>query len=177
MGDVIVSGAALAVIVPLVISLAGVVSLLFKLLLLAKDDRMKDIKSERDSYKEIAEEAVAKMEKVANERLKLAGQPHFTPLAPVVPEHNSPTTEAQQEAADLQTMRARLVASDLILGFPARKAAPPTGREKADGGAEHVIDREAAIQAIRDLPEVEGVPFPLPERAGGPGPEGKTEAP
>jgi len=44
-------------------------------------------------------------------------------LAPVIPEHNSPTTPAQQFAADSESIKARLLAARLVLETD--KSLPP----------------------------------------------------
>lgn len=104
----------------LLTALASAVAVLFKLVISGKDQQIKDAQSERDSYKEISLEAVDRIEKVAHkEKITV---PY---VAPVVPEHSSPTTSKQQDSANLQTLRARLVAATLQLGQPPREASPP----------------------------------------------------
>jgi hypothetical protein len=71
------------------------------------------------SYRQMANDAVSKLEIAAARDRATRGDAPYVPLAPVVPEHNSPVSPGQQEAADVQTMRARLVAASLDLGFAA----------------------------------------------------------
>lgn len=81
--------------------------------------RIKALDEQRKSYKEIAEEAV----KVAEAKLedKLPKK-----LAPVVPEHASPTSKEQEETAELATLRQRVTAVTLAADMPPREhsAAP-----------------------------------------------------
>lgn len=102
----------------------GALVVIFRLLMTAKDTRIQQLEAEVLSYKEIAKEAVGGMEAVADRHAKALGKQRVAPLAPVVPEHSSPTTMAQQAIAELQTTRARLVAATLELGLPARTASP-----------------------------------------------------
>jgi hypothetical protein len=92
--------------------------------------RLKDKEDASKSYKEIAAEAVAALEKKAEERL---GSALPAKIAPVVPEHSSPVSVAQQEAADLQTLRARVTAATLALGLPARTSTPPVAALEPHG--------------------------------------------
>ena len=91
------------------------------------DAQLDDLRSQRDSYRNMAEEAVKNIEELVNaDRLK-KGKPPFDKLAPIVAEHSSPTTEAARDTADVGTMRARLVAANLAMGIEAEK-------EQADEG-------------------------------------------
>jgi hypothetical protein len=83
----------------------------------AIERRADDATADQASYRQIAEEAVANLETMTNATRAAEGQPSLTVLAPVVPEHQSPTTPRQQAAADVATMRARLVAASLGLGI------------------------------------------------------------
>lgn len=80
----------------------------------------KTAESKAKSYEEIGTEAVGHLESLAPKK----AQKPVKPLARVVPEHNSPTSMSQKDVADLQTLRARLVAATLELGLPPRQAAP-----------------------------------------------------
>jgi hypothetical protein len=132
--DVTFTDQGMIVIGGLVSALTGAVVFMFRQLNEANDQRLRDRTSERDSYKEIANEAMAALERRVNENLHTAGKQPFTAIAPVVPEHNSPVSEKQQQTADLQTLRARLTAATLALGMPARESGVP---ETAAQAAEH----------------------------------------
>jgi hypothetical protein len=80
--------------------------------------KLNEMESQRNSYKEIGEEAVKSLVSHAESNTKL---PLVLPLVPVVPEHNSPTSVIQQETAHIQTLRASLTAANLALGLPARE--------------------------------------------------------
>jgi hypothetical protein len=81
-------------------------------------------RSRAQSFREISHEAVAAVETVAKMTSVNPDVPLVPAIAAVVPEHNSPTTVKQVEDAELQTLRARLVAATLATGLPARKSAP-----------------------------------------------------
>jgi hypothetical protein len=83
--------------------------------------RAADETADSVAYRQIADEAVANLEASINQTREERGEPPLATLAPVVPEHSSPTTAHQREAADLATLRARLVASTLALGLPPRE--------------------------------------------------------
>jgi len=125
LADVAFSTEGLVIVSGLLTALAGAVALLFRQLIASKDAELKAANSRADSYYEMAEEAIANLESAVNEKRALQGLP-VSPVVPaVIAEHNSPTTLAQQRTADLQTMRARLVAATAALGLPAREAAAP----------------------------------------------------
>jgi len=122
--DISLSTEAVVVIGALGSLLVAAVYKLHSQLMQSKDDQVKSMQSQRDSYREMADEAIKNLETIRSERQIGTGMPSPSIVAAVVPEHNSPTTQTQQDSADLQTMRARLVAATLSLGLPARKAAP-----------------------------------------------------
>lgn len=122
----------------LMTALAGAVAVVFKLLIKSKDDqlamaaaaaekRLRDEESQKKSYKEIAEEAVAMAELRVNRERGAAGRSAAKTVAPVVPEHSSPVSQEQQKTADLQTLRARVTAAGLDLKLPPREPGPPEG--------------------------------------------------
>lgn len=67
---------------------------------------------------DVAASAVKGLEDVAAAQLAKEGKEPFTPIAPVKPEHHSPSTEDQQEQAKYQTLLARVVAVRLLLELP-----------------------------------------------------------
>ncbi len=148
LGDVSFTTEGIVVIGGLLGALVTAVVFLFKLYDKSKDRQINDLISERNSYREMAAEAVAAVESNVNELRTLRGQPRFVPIAPVVPEHNSPVTPAQQDTADLQTIRARLTAATLALGLPAREAGQPVTE----------VIPEPAVK-----PEAAEAPSPIPE--------------
>jgi hypothetical protein len=66
----------------------------------------------------VAASAVKGLEDVANAQLAKEGKEPFTPLAPVRPEHHSPTTDVQRNQGMYQTLMARVVAARLLLDLP-----------------------------------------------------------
>ncbi len=64
-------------------------------------------------WKAIAQGAVLALEQTVNRYRLYAGDTPLQPIAPVVPEHNSPISQFQQETAVMATWRARLVAAEL----------------------------------------------------------------
>lgn len=109
------------------------------------------------TYKEMTSRAIGSLEVKANEILTGRGESPFTPLAAVVPRHNSPVTQRQQDDADLQTLKARAAAASLVLGIPVvdEPPEPPTVLDKLGlKGAPAVIaavrETEAAIGVADD---------------------------
>jgi len=105
--------------------LVSAIGALFWLVIARYDALIKELQSRGDSYKEMAEEAIANLEKAVNNARRKRGDKDFEVVAPIVPEHSSPTTKHQQSTADIGTMRARLVEATKVLDLPAREAAPP----------------------------------------------------
>lgn len=146
----------LLVIGSIVTALAGAIGLLFKTLMKAKDDQnaqiieaMKvqseqllkdkeilyaDLKRERDSFRSMTVSAVANLEIVANLIRRERGLAPLEKVAPVVPESNSPPTAQQIIAAEIATLRARIVAACLAVDFP------PQVLETASGEISSIID-------------------------------------
>lgn len=84
----------------------------------AEERRESDSSSDRESFRQMADAAIANLEDAANEVRAARGEPPLPVVAPVIPEHSSPTTERQQATAAVATMRSRLVAASLALGIP-----------------------------------------------------------
>ncbi len=74
---------------------------------------MMELERQRDSYKGMADRAILRLEQEVADRRAREGFPAVVPVAPVLPEHQSPVTANQQETADMATLRARLVAAEL----------------------------------------------------------------
>lgn len=102
---------------PLVMMLVGgvcaAVPALFLALMKAHASALADLTDQRNTYKAIADRAVARLEEEATERHRREGAVPSLVIAPVLPEHASPVTPRQQETADIATLRARLVAAEL----------------------------------------------------------------
>lgn len=98
-----------------------------------QESRIKDLEGQKKSYKEMAEEAIEVSEREVNAKRSSEGKKPFPPIANVVAEHHSPVTIEQQEAADLQTARARITAVKVALDLPPRQAGEPeTDEQRAD---------------------------------------------
>jgi len=127
--DVNFTAEGLAVIALLTGSLVTAVLGLHRLLIAAKDERIKDAESQRDIYLGMLREAIAIVESMAQTRARESGLKVPDPLAPVIPEHSSPASARQRQTAEMATLRARLVAASLLLGLPPRgdgdQAPPP----------------------------------------------------
>lgn len=200
-GDVSLSTEAVIIITGLVSTLGGAIYVIFNLLMKAHDARIADqqtqselrlkeqatqydkrleeVDSQRKSYKEIAEEAVAAVEKTAREVFQTAGKRPVLSLAPVVPEHSSPVTPEQQETAELQTMRARVTAATLALGLPAREPGEPALDKEAEvvrkatevaviaaevaGKAAEVVEKLTSVEGAGAVPPAPSSVVPLPE--------------
>jgi hypothetical protein len=117
--DIIFSTEALGVVGTLVAALSGVISYLFHHISKSNSREIRALTSERESYKGIARDALKHLESLINRDLAAKGAPPLILIAPVIPEHQSPSTPDQQEVAQLATLRARLVAAQLSLGVEA----------------------------------------------------------
>jgi len=91
--------------------------------------RASDAAADRESYRQIANEAVANLEAAARLARETRGEPPLPALAAVIPEHQSLTTAQQRDVADAATIRARLVAATLGLGLPPREPSEEAGRD------------------------------------------------
>lgn len=125
LADVSFSTEALTIIGTMGAGMIAAITMLFKLLMASKDKALVDMTSARDSFKEIADESVTSVESIVNRMRAEKGEEEFKPMKAIVPEHASPIKQSQQDTADLQTMRARLVAATLNLHLPAREASRP----------------------------------------------------
>lgn len=101
--------------VAIVGSLASVVVWGVKGWMRERDDRLSEMKTQRDDYKRIAVSTVEVAEQVVLRQLAKRGIPAADALIPVKPEHNSPTTEKQKEQAEFATIQARRAAVDVAL--------------------------------------------------------------
>lgn len=90
-----------------------------------RDARIASLERRGDSLKQITEEALATVEEMAKQKAAAEGKVIATPLVPVIPERNSPVTKEEIEAAELATVRGRMVAASVALGLPAREPGVP----------------------------------------------------
>lgn len=133
--DVTFSTEGLVIIGALLTALVGAIGIVFRLLQSSHDARIRDKDDQIRSYRGIAVEAVAVAESYVNVARIAKGKPPTTILAPVIPEHNSPPTDAQQATADLASLRARLTKAVLDSELPPRTAGYPIpGPEATTGG-------------------------------------------
>src|ERR1700684_4380576 len=120
LADIVFTNEGAIAIAGLLATLAGAGGVVFKLLIKNYDQQMADLKSQRDSYRQMNDESVRALESVVNAKRAASGKLPFAPLAAVVPEHSSPVTEKQQTVADIATVRAKLTAAKMELGLPPR---------------------------------------------------------
>lgn len=97
-------------------TLALAVGFLLKNWIKEKEERLLEMKTQRDDYKRVAGSTVEAYEQLILRQLSKRGIAAAELVAPVVPEHHSPTTEKQQEQAEFATIQARRVAADVALG-------------------------------------------------------------
>lgn len=114
------------------------------------DAQITDLKDQRKSYQEIADESTRALEYKVNELRGKKGKPPTLKVAPIVPEHSSPVSETQQATADLQTIRARLTAAVLELGLPARKASPTQQDLLVAEISEDLVARQERVADIQE---------------------------
>lgn len=113
--DVTFSTSGIVIITGLLGAIAAALTAVSKLLLAAKDEQIKELREQRDSFKKVADRAVSALESEAERRQIARGESPIPMIAPVVREHNSPPTERQRIAADFETLNARQVAAKLAI--------------------------------------------------------------
>jgi hypothetical protein len=115
----------------------------------AEAHRDADVLADRDSYRQMAEEAIGRLEQAVKDGVP-SGQVVLPVLVPVVPEHSSPATPEQLAVAGRQTMRARLVAAAVSAGQqPRENPSEPPVPDPMESVDVATIQPEA-IQAITD---------------------------
>jgi hypothetical protein len=167
MGDVTFSSGAIVLVTGIAGVLAAAIRYVFSLSIRAKDDQysaviaakdaqyaavlaVKDaqfasVMRDRDAYRTLGNQAVQAIESTVNVERNKQGKPPFDQVAPVVPEHHSPVTQEQQDAADFATTRARLTAATLNLGMPVLEAPPPVA-----GGPVSVHEAPAPAEPVAE---------------------------
>jgi predicted RecB family endonuclease len=114
---------------------ATVIGTLFKLLISSKDNEMKALRTEKEravlelqginkTYRELAIEAVKSAEDMANFMRVKEGKEPLVSVLPVLPETHSAPSLAQIEAAEIQTMRAKMAALKRATGQEPRILKP-----------------------------------------------------
>jgi hypothetical protein len=150
--DITLSTEAVVTIGALLATLGGVVAFLFRMLIAAKDADLADMKEQRDGYKKLAASAAASMEDAAVRRQQAQGATPVPMVAPVAAQHNSPTSEKQQEAADFATLQARVVAAQLVIDAPIPAPLTPTIAQQKLGEIQVKADeiKHAAEELVPD---------------------------
>lgn len=115
LSDVTLSTEAIVMIGALLSALTVSISVLFRMLIAAKDAQLQEEKAHRQAYQDVAEEAVSILSDRVAAHLLETGQDPVTEVAPVIPEHSSPVTKKQADTALFATLRARLTAAKLAL--------------------------------------------------------------
>jgi len=143
LADLTISTEMMVVVSGVVVALVGGISFLFTMLMTNRsselaatkehfEKELANLKSDRDSWREMAEELGVNIEKAVNRHRAAKGLEPFVAMEPIVPEHSSPVSAQQQQTADIGTMRARLVAATKELGLEPRESAPPVAEEKKE---------------------------------------------
>ena len=114
------SAEGLVVIAALMGALAAALVAVFKLYDASRQAQIEDMRQQREGYRKGYERTVALLEAAAQKQVRARGGTPIPKLAPVLPEHGSPVSEAQQAAADLGTLKAREAVAALILGGDSR---------------------------------------------------------
>jgi hypothetical protein len=140
LADVTFSTEGIAVISVLLVALSGTVTYLFRQLL-------SELREQRDSYKKLAVSATVVLEEAAVRHQKQHGIQPIPLIPPVVPQHNSPTSPKQREAADFATLQARTVAATVAIQLKPPEP-PPAGSEEAK-----VVEIQTKAQEIKDTAE------------------------
>jgi hypothetical protein len=114
----------IGIISTLITVLSGACYTVFHLLMKSKDDYADFLKSQIVGYQQMITELTTAAESDVNRKLSEKGLPTVKPLADVVPEHNSPTTDQARMVAEMQSHRARVTAITLAFGLPPRTESP-----------------------------------------------------
>jgi hypothetical protein len=136
---------ALLVTAAVVAPLGTAVVFLFKLYASIMKDQLAEMREQRDSFKKGYERAVESLEAEAAKKKQLMGEAVIPVVPQGSPEHNSPTNERQQFASDIESLKARDVAANLILKGVADDTEP--------GKVEIVKVSPEAAKAIADAAE------------------------
>ena len=78
--------------------------------------RTEDMRERAINWERLGKQSAILLENRVNDERAARGEPPFPVVAAVKPEHQSPPTEDQRAAADLQTWKARVVRAALELG-------------------------------------------------------------
>ena len=85
-----------------------------------KDQQRKDTEDYLQTSRNLLKDATERLLHVATLYADLMGKEPPKIVAPVVPEHSSPTTPFWELVAELATQRAVITAVDLTIGYPPR---------------------------------------------------------
>lgn len=156
-------GIATAIVGSVTIALGAI----FKLFINSNEARMAEqraqlasMTADRDNWKQVGSEAVGNLRKAANAKRIREGKDPYEDLADVVPEHNSPVTEAQKQTAELATVRAALVAATKDLDLPPREMSISDQAVEVVVKAQVVVDK---LEALKDALQPEDVAKQLEE--------------
>lgn len=138
--DVHFGAGELAVISTMLLAVTGALTAIFKLLMAAKDTALADAKATAENYKSVANDAVRIMQAALVKQKEAEGKIGVKQLAPVLPEHQSPVTEAELATANQATLRAAVTAAALELGLPPRSTPPDVLPEDTRPDSEKVRD-------------------------------------
>jgi len=99
----------------ILLAVVGALGTVFKLLITAKEAQINEWKERYNTAQKIADQAVAMCEVLAQ---RYGAGVQVPLLAPVIPSHNSPVSEAQKFAAESEALKARLAAAMLAVSKP-----------------------------------------------------------
>lgn len=113
---------ALLVATPLLTALAAALAFVFKLYAKSQSDQLAEMREQRDSFRKGYERSVESLEAEATKRKQATGEVVIPVVRQTKAESNSPTTERQQFASDIESLKAREEAAKLAL----TELPPPT---------------------------------------------------
>ena len=157
------TGTMLAYAIVLLGGAGTVIGILFRLLITEKDAKAKlieeekdriiaDLVSERKSNKEIRDEAVKSALQQANWIRAQQGQPPIIVEPPVIPLSNSPSTEKQRDAADMQTAMATLAKVKREMGQEPR----PEPEHAAESGVAATQPETSPVTTLKE--DIKAIP-------------------
>ncbi len=141
----------IAVITTLLGAVVAALTAIFRLLMAAKDAQIADLVARLKNSDSVGGDAVRMMQIAMEQKRAAEGMPSIKPLAPVIPEHQSPVTEAEEATARQATRRAEVTAAALELGVPGRKANTEQTSEPPETHVD-LVSKLEAVAAVLALP-------------------------
>lgn len=126
---------------------------LYALAAAAKDAELIEQRGMKESYQEIAREAIKSATETTNYYRQKEGKPPLLVTSPVVSESHSPSTALQRERAAIQTLRAAMAHIKVVTGQEPREEPPKANETGAPDGGIDVTIAKPAVDAKKPATE------------------------